>query len=357
MSVTRSDFGSKTEAISVTEAYASQVADKIILITGVNAGGIGGATAIALSQQEPRLLILAGRNRNKVNEVIKSIESTSPAVPCHFLNLDLSSQDSCRHAAEEILSNSSIPHIDILINNAGVMTIPERTLSPEGIEMQFATNHIGHYLFTNLIVSKLISASQSSPKGSTRIVNVSSIGTRYSPIRFSDINLTKYLPGDLPDNEKPNVEEIKKIGHSLSSSDPYTPIVAYGQSKTANILYTIALNRRLLDKHGILSLALHPGAIMTELMRHTTGGEGLSQERIQQLKDMGFEFKTLSQGASTQCVAALDPALVDVGSHAKRIYLTDCQITDEVPAWSVDEKVAERLWEVSEELVGQKFDW
>ena len=132
------EFGAQTEASTVAEAFSSQIANKVILITGVNAGGIGGSAAEALAAHSPKMLILSGRSQNKVEEVIEKIKLLHPDVSCRYLHLDLSSQKSVRAAAKEVLSYSDVPQIDILINNAGVMNIPERTLSEDGIEMQFA---------------------------------------------------------------------------------------------------------------------------------------------------------------------------------------------------------------------------
>ena len=125
---------------------------------------------------------MTGRSKAKPSECAEELKSKFPSVDYRILELDLSSQASVKAAAAEVLSWSDVPKIDLLINNAGVMAIPERTLSPEGIEMHFATNHIGHFLFTNLIMPKLL-ASLNGP----RVVNVSSGGHRFSDIRWDDL--------------------------------------------------------------------------------------------------------------------------------------------------------------------------
>ena len=254
------------------------------------------------------------------------------------------------------------------------MNIPERTLSPEGLEMQFATNHIGHFLFTNLILDKIIAAAKSAPRGFVRIINVSSRGVVYSPIRFSDINFEKKA-AELPETETPNSETLNQIHTMYGSSEnqAYIPMVAYGQSKTANVLLALGLSERLYEKHGILSLGLHPGGILTELARYQDPEK--MKAAIENFKKQGLYFKTLGQGASTTLTAVLDPKLslpVKNGAgkgefhrkiantageewEGKGAYLSDCQIDGGVPLWVTSWAEAERLWARSEEIVGQKF--
>jgi NAD(P)-dependent dehydrogenase (short-subunit alcohol dehydrogenase family) len=345
------EFGAETEASTVAEAFSSQIANKVILITGVNAGGIGGSTTEALAAHSPKLLILSGRSQNKVEEVIAKVKLLHPDINCRYLHLDLSSQRSVRAAAKEVLSYSDVPQIDILINNAGVMNIPERTLSEDGIEMQFATNHIGHFLFTNLIVSKLIASSKGSAKGATRIVNVSSRGVRFSPVRFSDLNFTKSVD-QLPESERPDLATMKTSFFDIDMTGAYHGMVAYGQSKTANVLFSLSLTERLYAQHGIMSFGLHPGGILTELGRHSD--PATMEAALDRYRSMGMVFKTLAAGAATTLVAALDPKLPPADKDGKGVYMEDCQIA-ETKSWATDPVAAEKLWSVSEELVGEKF--
>src|SRR2546423_1198378 len=111
MPTSHSEWGAATDAETVAAAFQSEIKNKIILITGVSPGGIGGATAVALAAHGPRLLITAGRNPDKVQEAIKEINENHPSVACKFLRLDLSSQKSCREAAKEILDSSDVPQI------------------------------------------------------------------------------------------------------------------------------------------------------------------------------------------------------------------------------------------------------
>lgn len=168
--------------------------------------------------------------------------------------VDLSSQASVRSAAKQIVSLTD--RLDILINNAGI-SVAKRQLSSERIEITFATNHVGHFLLTTLLTPLLAQASPGA-----RVVNVSSSAHRISPMRFSDINFDEYVKGPkqgqiaVPEKERPHP---KNPAWTMARSDDGFPgMVAYGVSKTANILFTVELNRRLASK-GVQSFALHPG--------------------------------------------------------------------------------------------------
>lgn len=344
MPTSNNEFGETTTGAQVVSAYAEAVKDKIILITGANPAGIGGSTAVSLARASPRLLILAGRNPSKLAETTANVQKANPNVTCKSLDLDLSSQESVRKAAKEILEDDTIPHIDILINNAGVMNIAERTLSPEGIEMQFATNHIGHFLFTNLIMQKIEASAKSGKPGTTRIINLSSRAVVYSGVRFSDWNHTK-KEAELPEDE--HLAQEARVLWNQEEDKPYVPQAAYGQSKSANVLFTIGLNKRLHAKTGILSVAVHPGGIMTELGRHTDLAAAVANFKK---FAPNMHWKNLEEGCSTTLVAALDPGMTE-----KDMFLGDCQVADWAPAWATDADKAEKLWQLSEEIVGQHF--
>jgi NAD(P)-dependent dehydrogenase (short-subunit alcohol dehydrogenase family) len=161
------------------------------------------------------------------------------------------SQEAVKKAATSVSQITS--QLDVIINNAGIMT-PERQWTKEGIEAQFGSNHIGHFLFTNLLLPLLItsSSSASSKPGATRIVNLTSLGHRLSPVRFHDYNLEgKQIPDEEKHGELPPM-------FAKTSEDGYNGFVAYGQAKTANILYSVSLTSKL-QKQGILSYAVHPG--------------------------------------------------------------------------------------------------
>lgn len=201
---THSDFNATTPALDVAAAFPKSIEGRDILITGVNRSGIGFSTAEAFASQSPHCLILAGRTPSKIEECAKLLSTTYPKIQVKTLELDLSSQASVRKAASTLLSWQDVPHIDLLINNAGIMNLPTLQHTPEGIEKQFGTNHIGHFLFTNLIMPKIIAAAQANPtKGATRVINLSSRGVVYGPVRWSDMNFSK--PNKtLPSSEQPN---------------------------------------------------------------------------------------------------------------------------------------------------------
>jgi NAD(P)-dependent dehydrogenase (short-subunit alcohol dehydrogenase family) len=204
----------------------------IVIITGASTRSVGQQTALALARGSPNHLILLSRTESKVLPVIEQITAMDSSISVRFIKMDLGSQASVRAAAAEILK--TVPHIDALINNAGVMAVPYE-LTPEGIEMQFGINHIGHFLLTNLLIPRM--------RPGSRIVNVSSAGHSMSGVRFDDVNFATGADYDMWD--------------------------AYGQSKSANILFAIALAGRLAKK-GIQAFSLHPGftAGESELATH-----------------------------------------------------------------------------------------
>lgn len=319
-----SQFGHSTTVEEAAERFSDQINGKIVLVTGVSPNGIGLETARGIALHSPSLLILAARSPSKLSEADAIIKAAAPNVKTRLLQLDLSSFRTVRAAAEEV--NSWAEPIDVLINNAGVMACPF-ALSEDGIETQFATNHIGTFLFTNLIMKNILA----SGKGA-RIVNVSSRGHRYGPVRFEDWN--------------------------FGNGKDYDPTLAYGQSKTANILFSVSLAEKLKAK-GLVAFSLHPGAIWTNLGRHIPTeawkARGILDENGNVQNTAEWTFKTLSQGASTTVVAAFDPTIVQ-NSGA---YLVDCQVShdDVAMPYAFDKYNAEKLWKLSEDLVGQKFEY
>lgn len=346
MPTSNSSYGERTTGKEVVAAFPEEVKDKIILITGANPGGIGGSTAVSLAAASPKLLILAGRDQSKLSETIENVKKVNPNVACKPLSLDLSSQASCKEAAKQVLEASEIPHIDLLINNAGVMNIEQRTESPDGIEMQFATNHVGHFLFTNLVYPKVAAAGGAAKPGETRIINLSSRAVLYSPVRFHDYNYTK------PEKDLPEEEHMAMHTRELwdeMEDKPYIPQGAYGQSKSANVLFSVGLNKRI-EKDGVISVAVHPGAIKTELGRHI-GEEKIKKAFEKMAKtNPNLYFKNLDEGCSTTLVAALDPKVTK-----DDIFFAECQIAGWAPEWSTNPEKAEQLWTLSEKLVGKEF--
>lgn len=195
-----------------------------VAITGASAGSLGAQTALYLASGHPGALLFLGRTEAKVTSVVKEISTISPSTIVKFIQIDLSSLSSVRQAASKIAS--STPHIDVLINNAGIMGIPQYAKSVDGIEMQFASNHIGHFLLTNLLIPLI-------PAGG-RIVNLSSAGHALGEVRFSDWN--------------------------FDDGKAYDEWEAYGQSKAANVLFAISLAEKLAKK-DVVAFSLHPGNI------------------------------------------------------------------------------------------------
>lgn len=353
-STTHPEFNAKTEAVTVAAAFATSIKGRTILITGLNKQGIGFSTAQAFASQSPKCLILAGRSTAKVQECVDSLRQQWSDIDYRLLQVDLSSQKSVRTAASTVMSWTDVPTIDLVINNAGVMNIPERTLTPEGVELHLATNHVGPFLLTNLIMPKLIAAAKGAPKGTVRIINISSLGVFLSALRPSDMNFAKPA-GELPEKEKPNLEMLRQSRLPAEESMNYFPFIAYGHSKTCNVLFSVGLSQKLYEKYGILSLSLHPGEMQTELTRHTN--KVWLEKAVKARAERGMHFwKSLQQGASTTLVAALDPKLQKPGDDGRGYYLNDCQI-GMAPAHAVDPVDAEKLWNISEDFVGEKFAW
>ncbi|KAI0203283.1 putative short-chain dehydrogenase [Astrocystis sublimbata] len=350
MSVTtHSEFNEHTEALQVAEAFQEGVRGKTILVTGGNVEGIGFATCQAFASRSPAHLIIAGRTPSKVARCIETLKSQYPGVDYRPLIVDLSSQDSVRAAAAELLSWADVPALNIIVNSAGVMGINERTLSVDGIEMHFATNHIGHWLLTCSLMPKLIKAAESSSRGATRIVNVSSASPFFgATMRWSDMNFDKPTK-DLPAAEQPNENFIERWGYKDLDNTSYIPLEGYNVSKVANVLFGVGANRRLYEKYGILTLALHPGVIPTELGRNFPP-EILAAAMA--MADQGlFVHRTLGAGAATSLVAALDPKL------GPGVFMDACQVSKQPLCESISSDSGERLWKLSEELVKENFEF
>jgi NAD(P)-dependent dehydrogenase (short-subunit alcohol dehydrogenase family) len=245
-----------------------------------------------------------------------------------LVGLDLASLASVRACADALVADGR--PFDVVIANAGVMRTPFGHTSDE-FETQFGTNHLGHFVLVNRIAALI------APGG--RLVNVASSGHRYSDVDLDD----------------PNFERT-----------PYDPMIAYGRSKTANILFAVEFDRRH-KARGVRATALHPGGILTELGRHMQPGElEATVERINaQLAAEGrppFRFKTIPQGAATSVWAAFVAAAEEVGGR----YCEDCHVSNVtegpispvspgVRPYALDPAHAKALWARSEELVGERF--
>lgn len=236
--ITHAEFGKMTEAFTVAAAFPESIKGRTAIITGVNRKGIGYTTAEALASQGPAHLILAGRSPEKVQECVDALHAEYPNIDIRALKIDLSSQKSVRAAAAEVNSWADVPTIDLLINNAGIMNVPERTFSEDDVELTMATNHVGPYLFTNLISSKLIAAAKNAPKGSVRVVSLASSGINASGVRFDDMRYEKGA-SQLPESQRPNFAMMKAFGLDFDEELGYNYIAAYGKlfSSPVCILY------------------------------------------------------------------------------------------------------------------------
>lgn len=221
------------------------------MITGGNPNGLGAATAKAIALQEPATLIITYRSEAKAVDLLTELRSIAPRTDVVGIMMDLADLRSIRKAAKEI--NQFVDHINILINNAGVMSIQTRELTSYGVEMQFGTNHIGHFLFTNLLLPMLLVAAEKNSPEDTRVINLTGGWHQFSPVRFGDIN---WEGNPIPPDQEPNKALLAKFGNKVDGI--YLPEAAYAQSKTANILFTLHLNN-CLRKKGIVSYAVNPG--------------------------------------------------------------------------------------------------
>lgn len=308
-------FGAESTCDEVLEGV--DVTGKHALVTGAS-GGLGAEAARSLAAHGVHVTLLA-RDKEKTEGVAASIRDAHPGAQVDIGLMDLSDPDSVNAFADNWLSEHS--RLDMLILNAGLMACPLMR-NAKGWEMQFATNHLGHFALASKLMPVLL---QSAP---ARVVSLSSAGHGVSPVLLDD----------------PNFEQTA-----------YDPWLAYGQAKTANIWFANELNRRYAQR-GINATALHPGVIMTDLSRHLT--EETLAPVMERLKERGESTKTIPQGAATSIFAATAPELEGKGG----LYLADCQIVDEHSAQHIqyaphafDEKGEARLWSMSEQLLGITF--
>jgi len=284
------------------------------VVTGANSG-IGFEAAAVLAQRGA-VTVLACRDTGKAERAAARLSATAPQAKVSVVRLDLASLDSVRAAAEQI--RASHERLDLLINNAGLM-MPPRGTTADGFELQFGTNHLGHFALTGLLLDRLLTVPGS------RVVTVSSNGHRAGRINFAD----------------------------LQSERRYGRMSAYAQSKLANLMFTYELERRLRAAGAAtIALAAHPGSAGTDLVRHFPGVMQTVYSRA------GGVFKqSAAMGALPTLRAATDPAArggeyYGPGGFAQ---MTGYPVRVSSNGRSRDEQAQRRLWAESERLTGVTF--
>jgi NAD(P)-dependent dehydrogenase (short-subunit alcohol dehydrogenase family) len=307
-----SGFGYRSTAAEVIDGI--DLSNKLAIVTG-GYSGLGTETVKALVGAGAHVVVPA-RRRATAEDALDGVSGIE------IDELDLGDQASVRTFAERFLATGR--SLDLLINNAGIMALPETRVGP-GWEAQFATNHLGHYALTNLLWPRLVAA------GGARVVALSSRGHKRSGIRFDD----------------------------LMFEHGYDRWEAYGQSKSANSLFAVQLDA-LGQNVGVRAFAVHPGPIMTPLQRHLSPEFLREAGWVDEQGNLSERFKTPEQGAATATWAATSPRLDGMGG----VYCENCEIAEQtvpgsptaeesgVDAHAIDPEIAKRLWTVSAELTG-----
>jgi NAD(P)-dependent dehydrogenase (short-subunit alcohol dehydrogenase family) len=286
---------------------------RVAVITGANTG-LGYETALALAAHGAHV-VLAVRDLDKGKDAISRIVAHSPRADVALQELDLTSLESVRTAARQLRADHD--RVDLLINNAGVMYPPKST-TKDGFELQFGTNHLGHFALTGLLLDRLL------PVAGSRVVTISSIGHRIrADIHFDD----------------------------LQWEHGYNRVSAYGQAKLANLLFTYELQRRLAPIGTTIAVAAHPGGSNTELMRHLPGWAASLYPVLEPM------FQDAAMGALPQLRAATDPS-VQGGQYYGPDGFSQTRGYPKVVGSSKKSHDAERqrrLWTVSEELTAVTY--
>jgi NAD(P)-dependent dehydrogenase (short-subunit alcohol dehydrogenase family) len=295
---------------------------KLAYITGANSG-IGFHTALELARAGAAV-ILACRDQGKAEAARQRILAEIPTAKLEIAILDLASLASVRTAAQAFLSTNR--QLDLLINNAGIMAIPQRRLTPDGFELQLGTNHFGHFALTGLLLPALLKSSTTAP---ARIISVSSIAHRGATMDFDNLNWER----------------------------DYKPWPAYRRTKLANLLFGFELERRLEHAHAsAVSIVVHPGVSKTNLFAAGPGqGRGMAAKFGPLL--VGLFAQSDAQGALPTLYAATSPDI-----HGGRFYgphgfreMRGYPVEVRAEPQAYDEVMAARLWEVSEQLTGVRY--
>jgi NAD(P)-dependent dehydrogenase (short-subunit alcohol dehydrogenase family) len=316
--VTAARFGAESTTDDVLDGV--DLTGRRVFLTGASAG-LGVETARTLVAHGAHV-VGAARDLDKARSATAGV--TGPG-SLELVECDLASLASIRACADALVARGE--KFDVVIANAGVMAVPERRETADGFEMQFGTNHLGHFVLVNRIAGLI--------EDGGRLVNLSSAGHRYNDVDLDD----------------PNFDRTE-----------YTPFGAYGRSKTANALFAVEFDRRHRDR-GVRATAVHPGGINTELGRH------MSEDELNALIDginnsmpegQTFKWKSIPQGAATSVWAGFVADAEAVGGR----YCEDCHVAElslgegireGVQPYAVDPDNAKALWAKSEELVGERF--
>ncbi|NML41049.1 SDR family NAD(P)-dependent oxidoreductase [Chitinophaga sp. G-6-1-13] len=304
-----SPFNAESTAAAVTAGH--DLNGKTAIVTGGNSGI--GLEIVKVLANAGAQVIIGARDAGKATDALQQLHNVS------FIPLDLSDPVSVNRFAEQFLAEHH--NLDYLFNNAGLFNVPSLQLDKRGYELQFGVNHLGHFQLTGRLWPAL------KRSGAARVINTSSIGHRHMALQPEDINFEQ---------------------HS------YDTRKAYGQSKTANVLFTIALDH-IGQQHGIRAYAVHPGAVDTAIFRY------MSPEEYRTWSQAIKTFKTPEQGAATLAWCALSPQLAGIGG----VYCENCNIAERVPAdvtvpygvrpHALDPVQAATLWQLSERITGVRF--
>ncbi|MEU7789997.1 SDR family NAD(P)-dependent oxidoreductase [Amycolatopsis sp. NPDC049159] len=301
-----SGFGAESTAAEVVAGI--DLTGELAIVTG-GYSGLGLETTRALTAAGAHVVVPA-RRRATAEEALRGIGNVEVD------ELDLGDLGSVRAFAERFLASGR--GIDVFIGSAGIMASPETRVGP-GWEAQFATNHLGHFALVNRLWPAFTDGA--------RVVSVSSRGHHYGPVRFDDLEFRR----------------------------GYDKWLAYGQAKTANVLFAVRLDKLAGDR--VRAFSLHPGRILTDLVRHLDRQELVDAGMVDADGRVTGGAKTPEQGAATQVWAATSPQLDGLGG----VYLEDCDVAEPAPAdgtrtgvkdYAIDPALAERLWTVSAELTG-----
>jgi NAD(P)-dependent dehydrogenase (short-subunit alcohol dehydrogenase family) len=290
---------------------------KLAVVTGAT-GGLGYETAMGLAGAGATVIV-TGRSAQKGADALRQIRASQPGTDIRYEHLDLSSLAAVAEFADKLLATGQ--PVDILINNAGVMALPERELTADGFERQFETNYLGHFALTQRLLPALRKAN------APRVVSLASIAARSGAIDFAN----------------------------LQSERSYRPMTAYGQTKLACLMFGFELQRRSdANGWGLMSVTAHPGVAASSLIENGMGASSLASFAK---RFVPFIFQPVPQGALPTLFAATSPDAKPRGYYGPDGFAETRGLPSiaRAPHQALDANVARRLWDVSEELTGLRF--